>query len=46
MIESDNLMPNVVELSTDNYWRWGRKSISYKSDHKVSPMGRGIEKAK
>jgi hypothetical protein len=36
-IESDNLMPNVFELGTDNYWRWGRKKISNKSDHKVDP---------
>lgn len=43
VIESDNLMPNVVELSTDNYWRWGRKSISYKSDHKVMISASGIQ---
>ena len=35
VIESDNLMPNVLEFSTDNYWRWGRKKISNKDDHKV-----------
>lgn len=36
MIESDNLMPNVVEFGSDNYFRWGRKKISSKRDNKVS----------
>lgn len=36
-IESDNLMPNVVEFGSDNYWRWGRKKISNKRDNKVRP---------
>jgi hypothetical protein len=35
VIEGSNLMPNVFELGTDNYWRWGRK-ISNKNEHKVS----------
>lgn len=36
VIESDNLMPNVFEVGTDNYWRWGRKKVSSLDDHKVS----------
>lgn len=28
VIESDNLMPNLFEISNDSYFRWGRKSIS------------------
>ncbi|PWY95116.1 hypothetical protein BO94DRAFT_218982 [Aspergillus sclerotioniger CBS 115572] len=35
VIESDNLMPNVVEFGSDNYFRWGRKKISNKRDNKV-----------
>lgn len=36
VIESDNLTPNVMELGSDNYFRWGRKKISNKRDNKVS----------
>lgn len=36
VIESDNLMPNVVEFGSDNYFRWGRKKITNKRDNKVS----------
>src|SRR5207248_2971322 len=25
IVESDNLMPNVLEVTSDNYFRWGRK---------------------
>lgn len=35
VVESDNLMPNVVEFGSDNYFRWGRKKISSKNDNKV-----------
>lgn len=34
-VDSDNLFPNVVELSSDNYWRWGRRQISNKHDNQV-----------
>ncbi|PCG95879.1 Hypothetical protein PENO1_071150 [Penicillium occitanis (nom. inval.)] len=43
IIESDNLMPNVVELGTDNYWRWGRKKISNIDDHKIMISASGIQ---
>ncbi|CRG83112.1 putative protein C32A11,02c [Talaromyces islandicus] len=43
VIESDNLMPNVVELSTDNYWRWGRQKIGSKNDHKFMVSASGIQ---
>jgi hypothetical protein len=43
IIESDNLMPNVFELGTDNYWRWGRKQISNIDDHKVMISASGIQ---
>lgn len=28
VIESDNLMPNLFEVSNDSYFRWGRKTVS------------------
>jgi len=28
VIESDNLMPNLFEISNDSYFRWGRKTVS------------------
>ena len=34
VLESDNFMPNVLEVSSDNYFRWGRKKIT--SIHKNS----------
>ncbi|QKX64203.1 uncharacterized protein TRUGW13939_11376 [Talaromyces rugulosus] len=43
VIESDNLMPNVVELSTDNFWRWGRKKINSIDDHKFMISASGIQ---
>lgn len=36
-------MPNVFELGTDNYWRWGRKKISNIDDHKVMISASGIQ---
>jgi hypothetical protein len=35
IIESDNLMPNVLEIGNDNYFRFGRKTTSSKSSHTV-----------
>ncbi|KAL1997027.1 hypothetical protein VTN49DRAFT_7892 [Thermomyces lanuginosus] len=43
VVESDNLMPNVCELNTDNYWRWGRKNISSKDDHRIMISASGIQ---
>lgn len=42
-IESDNMMPNVVEFSSDNYFRWGRKKISNKHDNKIMIAMSGIQ---
>lgn len=36
-------MPNVFELGTDNYWRWGRKKISNIDDHKIMISASGIQ---
>ncbi|KAL2860733.1 uncharacterized protein BJX67DRAFT_386370 [Aspergillus lucknowensis] len=43
VIESDNLMPNVVEFGSDNYFRWGRKKISNKKDNKMMISVSGIQ---
>jgi hypothetical protein len=42
-IESDNLLPNVVEFGSDNYFRWGRKKISNKHDNKIMISMSGIQ---
>jgi hypothetical protein len=42
-IESDNLMPNVVEFGSDNYFRWGRKKIANKRDNKIMIAASGIQ---
>ena len=33
IIESDNMMPNVLEMGNDNYFRFGRKTVSSKHSH-------------
>ncbi|PWW79590.1 hypothetical protein C7212DRAFT_170056 [Tuber magnatum] len=33
IIESDNLMPNVLEIGNDNYFRFGRKTVPSKHSH-------------
>ena len=43
VIESDNLAPNVMEFGSDNYWRWGRKSISNKNKNKVMLSVSGVQ---
>ncbi|KAJ5972111.1 uncharacterized protein N7479_002029 [Penicillium vulpinum] len=42
-IEGDNLMPNIIEFGSDNYFRWGRKKISSKRDNKVMISMSGIQ---
>src|SRR5579862_4645742 len=36
VLESENLMPNLVELQADNWFRLGRKKIANRSIHKFS----------
>ncbi|EEP78474.1 conserved hypothetical protein [Uncinocarpus reesii 1704] len=42
-VETDNLIPNVLEFGSDNYWRWGRKKISNKHDNKVMISATGVQ---
>jgi len=43
VIESDNLMPNVLEIANDNYIKWGRKTASNKNSHSVMLSVSGIQ---
>ena len=43
VIESDNIAPNMLEFGSDNYFRWGRKSISNKRETKIMISGSGIQ---
>ena len=43
VIEGDNLTPNVFEFGSDNYWRWGRKSIANKNKNKVLVSVSGVQ---
>ncbi|EYE96876.1 uncharacterized protein EURHEDRAFT_514102 [Aspergillus ruber CBS 135680] len=43
VIESDNLMPNILEFGSDNYFRWGRQKLSSKQDNKMMISASGIQ---
>jgi hypothetical protein len=43
VIEGDNLAPNSLEFGSDNYWRWGRKTISSKNKNKVMLSVSGVQ---
>ncbi|KAF2706063.1 hypothetical protein K504DRAFT_90171 [Pleomassaria siparia CBS 279.74] len=43
VIEGDNLAPNVMELGSDNYWRWGRKQIQSKNKNKMMLSVSGVQ---
>lgn len=43
ILESDNFMPNVLEIASDNYWRWGRKMIANKNKHGIDVKVAGIQ---
>ncbi|KAI9827828.1 MAG: hypothetical protein M1832_004317 [Thelocarpon impressellum] len=43
VIESDNLMPNVFEFGSDNYFRFGRKQIASKASHKTMLSVSGVQ---
>jgi hypothetical protein len=34
-LESDNFFPNVLEIASENYMRFGRKKIANKNKHSV-----------
>lgn len=43
VIESDNLMPNIIEIANDNYFRFGRRNIANKSANSVEIHASGIQ---
>ncbi|KAI0840374.1 hypothetical protein F5Y06DRAFT_238818 [Hypoxylon sp. FL0890] len=43
VLESDNFMPNVLEIASDNYFRWGRKKVASKSKNSVDVKVAGIQ---
>ncbi|ETS73594.1 hypothetical protein PFICI_14540 [Pestalotiopsis fici W106-1] len=43
VLESDNFMPNVLEIASDNYFRWGRKKITNKNKNTIDVKVAGIQ---
>ncbi|KAI9678598.1 MAG: hypothetical protein M1817_005655 [Caeruleum heppii] len=43
VIESDNLMPNVFEFGSDNYFRFGRKQVASKASNKTMLSVSGVQ---
>lgn len=43
VIESDNLMPNSLEITSDNYFRWARKNISSTNKNKIEVAVSGVQ---
>jgi hypothetical protein len=43
VLESDNFMPNVAEVASENYFRWGRKKIANKHKNSVEVKVAGIQ---
>ncbi|KAI5918431.1 hypothetical protein F4810DRAFT_692315 [Camillea tinctor] len=43
VLESDNFMPNVLEITSDNYFRWGRKNIDSKHKNSFDVKVTGIQ---
>jgi len=43
VIESDNLMPNILEVANDNYFRWGRKKVANTNKNSIQLSVSGIQ---
>ena len=43
VIESDNLMPNTLEVANDSYFRFGRKSVTNKSTQQFKVSVSGVQ---
>ncbi|KAI1770447.1 hypothetical protein F4818DRAFT_432917 [Hypoxylon cercidicola] len=43
VLESDNFMPNVLEVASDNYFRWGRKKIASTNKNSIDVKVTGIQ---
>ncbi len=43
VLESDNFMPNVLEIASENYMRFGRKKVASQSKHSIDVKVAGIQ---
>ncbi|KAM5353872.1 hypothetical protein ACJ41O_000522 [Fusarium nematophilum] len=43
VLESDNFAPNIFELSSEHYFRWGRKKIANKNHQTIEVKVAGIQ---
>ncbi|TGJ86658.1 hypothetical protein E0Z10_g2112 [Xylaria hypoxylon] len=43
VLESDNFMPNVLEVASDNFFRWGRKKIASRRNNSIDIKVSGIQ---
>ncbi|KAI0402655.1 hypothetical protein F4802DRAFT_348466 [Xylaria palmicola] len=43
VLESDNFMPNVLEIASDNFFRWGRKQNASRRKNAVDVKVSGIQ---
>ncbi|KAL7626096.1 hypothetical protein AAE478_002866 [Parahypoxylon ruwenzoriense] len=43
VLESDNFMPNVLEIASDNYFRWGRKKIANMNKNSIDVRVTGVQ---
>lgn len=43
IIESDNLFPNQIELQSDNYFKWGRKTVASRNKNKFMFSASGVQ---
>ncbi|PHH82895.1 hypothetical protein CDD83_3149 [Cordyceps sp. RAO-2017] len=43
VLESDNFMPNVLEVASEHYFRWGRKKVANKSHNMIDVKVAGIQ---
>ncbi|KAJ1337236.1 DUF5923 family protein [Microdochium nivale] len=43
VLESDNFAPNVLEVASDNYWRWGRKNVGNKNKNTIDIKVAGVQ---
>lgn len=43
IVESDNLMPNAFEVQSDNFFRWGRKTVTSRNKNKIMVSVSGVQ---
>lgn len=43
VLESDNFMPNVLEIASENYMRFGRKKFGSRSKHSIDVKVAGVQ---